>query len=277
MTNSLQIYLPQGVKSIPHRVKTILNNYEISSTSQLPDPNPSDQGQQQVLILDDGAIKLKHLSESFSKFNPIYIDFEKAWMHHFKSFESASISKELLAKAIGIGKIAAPIKIIDLTCGMAKDSILMLFFKTKVLSIERSPWVSVLIEDAISKALDSDISQLVQAISENFQFIHGDSADLLPQIFASESDNYDVAYLDPMYATPANKRKALPNKNMQIFHQLVGVDNDSNQLFNSLRSYPLKRIVVKRSLNAPELCPEPTHSYQGKSTRYDMYFLPSLV
>jgi len=68
-----------------------------------------------------------------------------------------------------------------------------------------------------------------------------------------------------------SKKSALPRKEMRIFKDVVGEDNDSDKFLDWALQTAKDRVVVKRSLQAPELKAKPSASYRGKSTRYDMY------
>lgn len=259
----LQIHLPEGDQSLPQSVKSILKDYNVSSLSEIP------VDAQQIFIYEQGAIKLKSILPNFSKFTPIYIDFEQAWLYHQKTFKKISITGEPLAKALGIKKLSTCPSVLDATCGMGKDSILMLFFKAKVQAIERSPWIALMLADAIRRGIDSSIVELSTTLQENFKLVHGDAISFLNQTPGELLP--DIIYLDPMYDSWSHKKRALPNKNMQVFQNLVGSDNDSVQLLETALKAGAQRVVVKRAIHAPELLPGITHSFKGKSTRYDMY------
>ena len=68
-----------------------------------------------------------------------------------------------------------------------------------------------------------------------------------------------------------SKKSALPRKEMRIFKEVVGEDLDSDEFLKWALKTAKERVVVKRSLSAPVLMEKPTASYEGKSTRYDMY------
>ena len=78
-----------------------------------------------------------------------------------------------------------------------------------------------------------------------------------------------VLYLDPMF--PEKNKTALPRKEMQIFRGWVGADEDSAELLKLALQLPVDRIVVKRPLRAEPLLDKVTHSFEGKTVRYDLY------
>lgn len=101
--------------------------------------------------------------------------------------------------------------------------------------------------------------------------LHNTDATLMETSFI-ETNRPDVIYYDPMYPEKlGSKKSALPRKEMQIFKQIVGEDHDSFEFISWAKSIAKERVVVKRSLAAKPIMPNPTASYEGKSTRYDMY------
>lgn len=209
-------------------------------------------------FIDDRLIY--NSQEFLGKEGKIFFDFIKEWKYHYK--KNYSIKKEPLAKALGL-KGGTETVVWDLTCGTGKDSILMMSFGAKIKAFERSPVVGALLLDAKRKG-DSD-SLLGPVLSEKFELsiIDSNNIDL--------DEKPDVVYIDPMY--PHKKKKALPRKEMLIFREIVGDDEDSVELFNSACKMAKKRVVVKRPVYAPPLIEKPSASYTGKSTRYDMYII----
>jgi 16S rRNA (guanine1516-N2)-methyltransferase len=129
--------------------------------------------------------------------------------------------------------------------------------------IEQNPLMAVLIEDAIARALDHpDNNDIVKRLS----FIAANSVDYLSQ----HSIDAEVIYLDPMY--PSRDKSALVKKEMQLLHQLVGIDENGAALLDIARQKAKKRVVVKRPKGADFLGGMPTSSQvSSKNTRYDIY------
>ena len=79
-----------------------------------------------------------------------------------------------------------------------------------------------------------------------------------------------MVYLDPMF--PEQNRGTKVKKEMQIFHKLIGIDDDCCALLNLALSVARQRAVVKRPRNAPYLSnTKPDYSVEGKSSRFDIY------
>lgn len=175
-------------------------------------------------------------------------DFDSDLRYHAR--QKYAISKEPLAKALGL--VGHPGKIIwDATCGTGKDSLLISYFKGSLTSFERHPAVYLLLIDAKRRAPVA------------FDIIFGDASRF-------ETDARPaVIYYDPMY--PEKKKSALPRKEMRIFKEVVGDDPDSKEFLEWALKTATERVVVKRSLHAEPIKENPSASYLGKSTRYDMY------
>lgn len=200
---------------------------------------------QGTLIYGDRDDKSKQLT----------IDLLKEWSYH--KTKQYSLKKEPLAKALGV-KGNGVTQVLDATCGTGKDTVLILTFGGIVTALERNPVVAKLLSSAIEIAKQSDIH-----IFKNLNFINSDAKDL------TDLELYNVIYLDPMY--PHKKKKALPRKEMVLFRDIVGDDPDVEDLFHWAMNSTVKRVVVKRPVSSGFLVQKPSHSFTGKSTRYDVY------
>ena len=182
-------------------------------------------------------------------------DFEELFSYHQR--QHYALSREPLAKALGIRGEHKPL-IWDTTCGTGKDSLLISIFGGKLKSFERHPAIYLLLTDAKRRF---DVS---------FDIVFADASQLYQNI--NQQDRPDVIYYDPMYPEKTgSKKSALPRKEMRIFKDIVGEDQDSNEFLEWALKTAKERVVVKRSLGASTVKDNPTASYEGKSTRYDMY------
>lgn len=137
--------------------------------------------------------------------------------------------------------------------------------------IERVPEVSTLLRDALKQAhravskMDAGFATTINRM----ELIKGDSHKYISSL--DETKMPDVIYLDPMF--PERKKSALVKKEMRVFHDLVGSDDDADQLLQIALQSGVKRIVVKRPRIAPTLnaATQPSHILSGKSNRYDVY------
>ena len=196
------------------------------------------------------------LHSDIPKENPIGIEFDRELVRHEEYFKKSSLQKELLAKAIGVKGPYRP-KVYDLTAGMLGDSLMFLAFGCEVWATERHPVVRFLIQSAVQNAKHPKC--------QNFHFLPEQASVVLQNPPA-----VDVFYFDPMFED-ANE-KTSPKKEMRIFRNIVGKDQDAMTVFEEALSKKPKRLVVKRPKQSIELGRKPSVEYIGKSTRYDVYF-----
>lgn len=181
-------------------------------------------------------------------------DFEEGLNYHKK--QHYALSKEPLARALGIKGETKPV-VWDATCGTGKDSLLIYHFGAKLKSFERNPAVYLLLQDALRR------------YPLPFDIVFGDASKFSP---AATDERPDVIYYDPMYPDKkGSKKSALPRKEMRIFKEMVGDDPDSATFLDWAMKTAKDRVVVKRSLSAEPIKARPDATYEGKSTRYDMY------
>lgn len=188
--------------------------------------------------------------------NPIGIEIDQELLRHEEFFKRSSIQKELLARAVGVKGPHRP-KVFDLTAGLLGDSLLLLSFGCEVWASERHPVIQFLIQSALQNATHPKI--------QNFHFIGGEALSTW-----DEKQGIEVIFFDPMFED-ANS-KASPRKEMRIFRNLVGKDQDARDVFLKAHALKPKRLVVKRPRQSVTIDGKPDVEYIGKSTRYDVYF-----
>jgi 16S rRNA (guanine1516-N2)-methyltransferase len=163
-----------------------------------------------------------------------------------------------LAKAIGVKKLDYP-HVLDTTAGLARDAFILAKLGCKVTMLERHELLAGQIQIALGQLENIELKN-------RLHFIAQDSRDFLKNL----GEDFDVIYVDPMF--PEKNKSALVKKDMQILQQLVGKDEDADELFELALSKATKRVVVKRHRHAPIINNQkPSHSITGKSTRYDVY------
>lgn len=177
---------------------------------------------------------------------PIRLDFDATVNQHQRFFMKNGLTKELLFKACGRNK---ELVIRDITCGLGGDSLLLLAMGFKVRSMERHPLVKILLYDAYER-----MSHPLKAQWE-LDFHSGEITE-------------DVLLFDPMFH--GENQKSLPQKEMRIFRDLIGVDGDQEVVGRGLLKVG-RRLVVKRPRLAPLLLEKPAIQFKGKSIRYDVY------
>jgi 16S rRNA (guanine1516-N2)-methyltransferase len=192
------------------------------------------------------------------------IDFLAGKMRHRRIYGGGK--GQDIAKAIGIKKIPNA-TVIDATAGLGRDAFVLAGLGCQVTLLERNPVIYSLLKNALDRVHDSD-DQVVKAICARMTLINKNAYEYL--LAQQEADYADVIYLDPMF--PLRKKSAKVKKEMVYFHDIVGVDTDSDALLILALKRAHKRIVVKRPRLAEALAGlKAQFNITGKSTRYDIY------
>ena len=206
--------------------------------------------------------RLQLLQFKKTSYAPIYVDFIKGQVAHRRNFGGGK--GQAIAKAVGLNKFSNP-SILDATAGMGKDAFIFASLGARVTLIERSPIPAALLTDGLKRAAKDDTTQ---EIIKRMNFIYADTHQLNQTTHLSEMP--DIIYLDPMY--PHRKKSALVKKEMLAFQEIVGADNDSDELLNICCKIATKRVVVKRPMKAPCLNnSQPSYSIKMKKHRFDIY------
>ena len=172
------------------------------------------------------------MSEGFA------IDFDNNKM----DYQRKNISKKnILAKAIGLK--SSPLRVLDLTAGLGIDAVHMSMLGCKVVSLERNPTLFALLDQAWKNSTRPEVKKI--------QFLHADAKEFLTSQGSNLQKDFDVIYYDPMY--PEKKKTALPRKEMKMFRELIGSDNDIDEVVECAIGTQIRRIVVKRPKNAETL------------------------
>ena len=197
-----------------------------------------------------------NIEENFIKFQyeklkPIWINIYTIMDKHKRYFFKNSYYKEPLARALGLKKGKPKPFVLDATAGMLGDSLLMYNFELAGLTcLERHSLAATLITNAL-----------------NNHHLAGLEFKYLSAIDINES--FDVCFFDPMYAE--KNTKTAPKKEMLVFRDVIGADNDAKDVAKHLLSLSRDRLVIKRSAKASVLLESPHHTITGKSTCYDVY------
>ncbi|MDD2660703.1 MAG: class I SAM-dependent methyltransferase [Methylococcales bacterium] len=154
--------------------------------------------------------------------------------------------------------------VVDATTGWGQDSLHIFRMGYELLCMERSPVMAELLIDGFKRLVDQD-----WMLKLNLQpplLLAGDAIQLLETLETGP----DCIYLDPMFP-PKRKKSALAKKSMMILRDLLGDDQDKEQLFAAALMAAGKRVVVKSPDYAEPLGGKPNESFQGKLLRYDVY------
>jgi 16S rRNA (guanine1516-N2)-methyltransferase len=197
---------------------------------------------------------------------PVYVDFLAGAMGHRRRFGGGR--GQLVAKAVGIKKDFIP-SVIDATAGLGRDAFVLAQLGCRVQMLERSAVVAALLSDGMQRATqDTEVAEIIARLSLEVV----DAKRFLLALDSSQRP--DVVYLDPMH--PERSKAAAVKKEMRLFRQLVGGDEDDAALLQAALKAARKRVVVKRPRKAAAIAgPEPGLVYEGKSTRFDVYLVPA--
>lgn len=203
-----------------------------------------------IFLTEDKRVSLKSDKEEE---RPVYIDIDYELNYHSKTFKETSINKQPLYKALGLSKGEW---VDDLTAGLLGDALLIYSMGLNIRAYERHIVPQIMITNALKNTTLLDPSR--------FNFSPKGASYLLDEDLAGRT-----LYFDPMFEDP--NHKTAPKKEMRIFRGVVTVDLDAEELLEKLIAKRPKRIVVKRPIKSRPLGRRPSHSIEGKSTRYDVY------
>lgn len=216
-------------------------------------------------LVDSDALQLVSVEEQgilaiSANFHGASIDYRR---------EKGGGRSELIARAVGLKSGKLP-TVIDATAGLGVDAFVLASLGCQVTLLERSPEVSALLRDGLerSRQYAKGHNPKLETILGRMQLIQTEAIKYLNRL--GETDFPDVVYLDPMF--PERKKSAAVKKEMQIFHRLIGPDEDADSLFEAALARTRERVVVKRPRVANSLAgPKPNHVIEGKRNRYDVY------
>ena len=209
--------------------------------------------------------RLQLVQSSGNAPGPIYVDFVSGQVAHRRQFGGGK--GQTIAKAVALNKMDSPL-ILDATAGMGKDAFVFASLGARVIMMERSAIVAALLQDGLQRAQqDADIASIIERMS----LIHADARLLGHEKGIQLPETPDIIYLDPMF--PHRKKTALVKKEMLAFQQLLGDDQDSDELLRNSLKQARKRVVVKRPIKAPYLDEQqPSLVMKMKKHRFDIYF-----
>lgn len=216
-----------------------------------------------LLILNAEGLQLQMLDLSALK---ISVDFCSPQMQYRVS--KGGGKSQMIAKALGLKPGHSP-KIIDATAGLGKDAFVLASLGCRVQMYERNPIVQLLLEDGFRRAHLRAEDPAERQLFETLGRLSFSASDILDS-YNTKICDFDALYLDPMFPHPESR--SLVKKDMQVLQSIVGTDLDASEVFETLLSLGIKRLVVKRPKIAPYLLDKkPNHSFVGKRNRFDVY------
>jgi 16S rRNA (guanine1516-N2)-methyltransferase len=226
------------------------------------------------------ALMLRDLNSPH--FEPLVVDFLSGQLKHRRQY---GLSKnDPFSRAIGFKNLqeARDTQVLDLTAGMGVDAFVLACLGCRVTAIEHSPIVFSLLQDGWHRLEESEQEVAVlesHRVSSRLHFQYASAESILAALDASSAP--DVIYLDPMFPKEERSSSALPKKEMQILRRLLQLEHQvpSTQaaeqsvlaLLETARKTARRRAVLKRPVGAPILYGRATHSFSGKTARFDMY------
>lgn len=220
-----------------------------------------------ALVMQDGQLVLAGDEKRYGK--PLSVDFAVGKAAHRRQFGGGR--GQLVAKACGLAKGVTPC-IVDATAGLGRDAFVLAGLGARVLLIERVEAIAALLDDGLRRgAKEAEIADIIARMTLR----HGDSAQSLEALIAEAAFDPQVIHLDPMF--PHREKSALVKKEMRLFRELAGDDDDAPRLLEAALDIATHRVVVKRPRKAPPVAgPAPQHVLEGKTSRYDLYVKQSL-
>ncbi|WP_280568593.1 class I SAM-dependent methyltransferase [Chromohalobacter sp. 296-RDG] len=219
------------------------------------------------LVMSDEGLALSGDTRRYGA--PIRVDFAAGKVAHRRRFGGGR--GQLIAKACGLAHGVTP-SIVDATAGLGRDAFVLASLGAQVLLIERVAAIYALLEDGVRRAqADDEAAEIVARM----RVANGDAARELAPLVAHHDVAPQVVHLDPMF--PHRDKSALVKKEMRVFRELAGGDDDAPRLLEAALQVATHRVVVKRPRRAlPLEGPAPDHVLEGKTSRYDLYVHRSL-
>lgn len=239
----------------------------LSQQLDIPISNTDHSPTDYCLVLDERGLHLHNLQDK--TMGALHLDFTAGKAAHRRQFGGGR--GQPLAKAVGLKQGASP-HIVDLSAGMGRDGFVLASLGCAVTLVERTPMIHALLADAITRAQDyaetQSIAHRLHVVSQCAK------AYLVEQPKGALA--HHVLYFDPMY--PHREKSALVKKEMRMFRDWVGNDDDADDtLLAALDAQPA-RVVVKRPKGAPHLANQTPHTtIDSKNTRYDVYSFRKVI
>ena len=171
---------------------------------------------------------------------------------------------QALAKAMGLRAGKTPM-IIDTTAGLGRDSFLLASLGAKVIMIERSEKMHLLLAQGMKRAVKEGGE--FREIIGRMTLLKGDAKDLLAGL------SPEAILIDPMH--PPRNSSALVKRELRQVREIVGTDDDAADLVRVALKHASNRVVLKWPAKAEPIPRIQACSHQiiGKSTRYDVFML----
>ncbi|MEE4381081.1 MAG: class I SAM-dependent methyltransferase [Pseudomonadales bacterium] len=184
-------------------------------------------------------------------------------------WRTARVGHERLVRACAVARPrpgGGSWSVLDGTGGLGEDAWLLAVAGARVTVVERHPVLAALLADALERARDA----APEAVARTTLCV-GDT----PTELAARAP-FDVVYLDPMY--PPRRKAALGEGRLRVLAALfaaeglpVEADGGAGVLLEAALASGAPRVVLKRPRRAPTPGPAPSHTVDGRSTRFDVW------
>lgn len=218
-----------------------------------------------ILTFTDEHLELQvnAREQSGSRVTPLYVDFLKG-AAAYRHAQNRTI-KQPIAKAVGIRPGFRP-DILDATAGLGYDAYVFASLGCQVTLNERSPVIGALLEDGLERA--SAAEGTAGESARRMKLVIADACFTL----ANLTSPVHTIYLDPMY--PHSSKSALNKKEMRILRDIVGDNDDAQDILQYAIRKAANRVVVKRPKGAEYLSDmKPSHETHMKNSRFDVYLV----
>ena len=204
----------------------------------------------QINVSDGSGLALHSVREP--KTGPVQVDFAAGAI---QQRARDALRGQHLVRAVGSG-----LEVLDATAGLGRDAFLLASAGNRMHLLEREPAIYALLADGLRRAAaDPDLAPIVERMRlhcVDFRNWNGER-------------RYDVVYLDPMFPRP--EKRARGKKEMVFLQRLAGEGEESGLLARAL-GCARSRVVVKRPPREAWIdAKEPSFSYRGRVSRYDVY------
>lgn len=235
---------------------------EIAEYLGLPDQNLNGERDHahsdfQLLVDVDGL----SVKKTDSNRKPLRVDFNTGPMTYRRV--NSSRRNEAIARAVGIGRIKTPV-VVDATAGLGTDSFILATLGCSVIMLEKSPLMSLLLQDGLRRAAQVD------ALAEIITRMTLKNVEARDWIKHQQNLRGHIIYLDPMF--PAKTGSALSRGEMQMMQEIIDPGEKIDNLLSCARASGADRVVLKRPLR--EKGEKPTYCLKGKASRFDVFVRP---
>lgn len=266
------IYVQYGSKSMKSKADAFGNKHNLpvlSSSSSLPFHN-------EMFVLNFTKQKIEYvyyegLNNKMKEKTSFTCDFDDDSLQ--KRIEQQERSPLLKALGVSMKEKDNGITILDATTGLAEDSFIMANYVSKLILVERSPLIHILLEDGLKRGKLSNNS-ITKEITEKMKL--EECCDAL-EIFERLSKQHpsvhpDIIFLDPMHEEKYSKA-ALPKFKIQLARKLVGrgIESDNQILLDKALEIAKQRVVFKKPSNCKTDSKVTFSVSGGRAVRYDVY------